>query len=205
MRPDTAEEPQEVDDAARLRRGRRATAVVVGVLVLVVGVVALLGGFERRKDLVTPVAVGSVITTGPYEVALASATLQHQTSRDDWVVVVTGTARTTGDTSIAPRTGDNGFVYAKDVRTGEAQPIDSSAIGQASVFDNVDNLAPGLPPVAWLLTFRFERDPGDDVRLAVFQQEYTTPYLFSDEKGWVTTADASTMTMPLERLPEARY
>jgi hypothetical protein len=200
-----AEEEARAKAAARLRRGRIATAVVVGVLVLVVGVVALLGGFERRKDLVTRVEVGSVITTGPYEVTLASGTVQHTTSQDEWDVVVTGTARTTGDTSIAPRTGNNAFVYAKDVRSGEAQPLYYSRIGQTSGIENLDTLTPGLPPVPWALTFRFKADPGDDILLAVFQQEYTTPYIFGDEKGWVPTADASTMTMPLERLADSRY
>lgn len=202
---EAAEEQERAEAAARLRRGRIATAVVVGVLVLAVGVVALLGGFERRQDLITRVPAGSVITTGPYEVTLASATVQHTTSQDEWDVVVTGTARTTGDTSIAPSTGNNAFVYAKDVRSGEAQPLDASRIGQASSFENVDNLTPGLPPVPWQLTFTFQQDPGDDILLAVFQQEYTTLYIFGDEMGWRATADASTMTMPLERLAETKY
>ena len=197
---------READEArARLRRGRTITALVAGVLVVVVAVVALLGGFERRTDLITPVAVGSVITTGPYEISLTSATLQHRTSEDTWDVVARGTARTTGTTSIAPGTGNNGFLYAKDLGTGESQAVRSVGIGDGSGFNRIANLTPGLPAVPVTLTFRFAVEPGDSILLAVFQQEYTTPYLFSDELGWRATAEASTMTVPLERLPDAEY
>lgn len=198
-------EREAAEARARLRRGRLITAAVAAGLVVVVGVVALLGGFERRTDLITPVAVGSVITTGPYEITLTSATLQHTTSQDEWEVVAHGTARTTGTTSIAPATGDNGFFYAKDLGTGEAQPLASVALGESSSYEHLDNLTPGLPAVPMTLTFRFEGQPGDSIVLAVFQQEYTTPYLFSDELGWRATSAASTMTVPLERLPDTKY
>ncbi len=189
----------------RLRRGRLVTATAAAVLVAAVGVVALLGGFTRRTDLITPVAVGSVITTGPYEITLTSATLQHTTSRDEWDVVAHGTARTTGTTSIAPSTGVDGFFYAKDPATGEAQPLRTVDLGESTSYEHLDNLTPGLPAVPLTLTFRFARQPGESVVLAVFGQEHTTPYLFSDELGWRPTSAASTMTVPLERLPDREY
>lgn len=189
----------------RLRRGRLVTAVVAGVVVVVVGVVALLGGFERRTDLLVPVAVGSVISTGPYEVTLASATLQHRTSGDEWVVVASGTARTTGDTSIDPPSGDAGFVYARSTASGEVQASSSIALGDAADGGSRNSLTPGLPAVPWSVSFRFTASPGDHVLLAVFDQEYTTPYLFSDEEGWRSTSKASTFTLPLEKLPDSEY
>lgn len=197
---------READEArARLRRGRMITAGVAAVLVVVVAVVALLGGFERRTDLITPVAVGSVITTGPYEITLTSATVQHRSSEDTWDVVARGTARTTGTTSIAPGTGDNGFLYAKDLGTGESQAVRSVDLGESTSYEHLEYLTPGLPAVPVALTFRFTAQPGGSILLAVFQQEYTTPYLFSDELGWRATAEASTMTLPLERLPDTEY
>lgn len=200
-----AEERARAETAARLRRGRTVTAVVVGALVVVVGVVALLGGFGRRTDLLTPVAAGSLISTGPYEVTLEHATVQHRTSDDQWEVVVTGTARTTGSTSIAPDTGDDGFVFARDAAGGEVQSVDSVALGDTDAISKPDNLTPGLLPVPWSLKFEFARQPSGSLFVAVFDQEYTTPYLFSDEMGWRATRKASTFTLPLEKLADTEY
>lgn len=196
---------EQTEARVRLRRGRLATAIVAGVLVVLVGVVALLGGFERRTDLLSPVDVGSVISTGPYEVTFASATVQHRTSSDQWVVVASGTARTTGDISINPPTGDSGFLFARDVAGGEVQASDSIALGDSADYQSQNSLTPGLPPVPWAVTFRFTTSPGDSLFVAVFDQEYTTPYLFSDEEGWRSTRKASTLTLPLEKLPDREY
>ena len=108
-----AEERAREDARLRLRRGRLVTAVVAASLVLVVAVVALLGGFRERTDLLTRVPAGSLITSGPYEVTLTKATVQHRTSSNEWVVAASGAARTTGATSIRPPTGDTGFVFAR--------------------------------------------------------------------------------------------
>ena len=200
-----AEERARAEARLRLRRGRLATAIVAGTLVVLVGVVALLGGFERRTDLLTPVDPGTVITTGPYEVSLASATLQHRTTSDEWVAVVSGTALTTGDTSIRPPIGSSGFLYARSAAGGEAQPASSIALGDPDSFQSPGNLTPGLPAVPWTVTFRFPTSPGDRLLVAVFDQEFTTPYLFSDEEGWRATRKASTMILPLQQLPESKY
>lgn len=202
---DEREADERVEARLRLGRGRLVTAVVVGTLVLLVGVVALLGGFRQRTDLLTPVVTGSVVATGPYEVTIATATVQHRTSSAEWVVVASGTARTTGATSIDPPSGDSGFVFARAATGGEVQPSSSITLGDTGGFRGRDTLTPGLPPVPWSLTFRFTAAPGDALFLAVFDQEYTTPYILSDEQGWRSTRRASTMTLPLERLPDADY
>ncbi len=208
-RPDTA--GPDTDRAReqarlRLRRGRLVTAVVAAVLAVVVGIVALLGGFRARTDLFRRVAPGSVIAAGPYEVTLATATSQHHTSDDTWTVVVSGTARTTGTTSIAPGTGDAGFVYARDAAGGKTQATYSVELGaDPTAYPQPDNLTPGLPPAPWSVTFRFPSPPGDSVLVAVFDQEYTTPYLFDDEEGWRPTNQASTMTLPLQPLPDVEF
>lgn len=201
----------EVDERAgaearlRLRRGRVATAMVAGALVVLVGAVALLGGFERRTDLLTPVTAGSVIVTGPYEVTLATATVQRRTSSAEWDVVATGTARTTGTTSIDPPSGDSGFVFARPAAGRETQSSRTITLGDASATEQQDALTPGLPPVPWSVSFRFTSPPGDTVLVAVLGQEYTTPYLFSSEEGWRPTNQASTTTLPLRQLPDTKY
>jgi hypothetical protein len=190
---------------ARLRRGRLVVAIVAGALVVVVGAVALLGGFRARTDLLTPVAVGSVIATGSLEVTLDHATVQRVTSSGQFRVVASGTARTTGTTSIDPDTGDLGFLFARSTSTTEVQASDSVTLGATDVLESVRYLTPGLAPVPWSVTFNFAKDPGATVFLAVFGQQYTTPYIFGNEKGWQTTATASTMTLPLEHGPELAY
>jgi hypothetical protein len=188
----------------RLRRGRLVTGVVAAALALVVGVVALLGGFRERTDRLVAVPIGSTITTGPYEVTVARATVQHRTSSAQWEVVASGTARTTGTTSIDPPVGESGFLYARGAG-GEVQASTGIALGDSTGSQTQDTLTPGLPPVPWAVTFRFTSDPGNTVVVAVFDQEYTTPYLFSDEKSWRSTGDASTMTVPLEPLADTDY
>lgn len=197
-----AEERAREEARLRLRRGRLVTAVVAASLVLVVAVVALLGGFRQRTDLLTRVPAGSLVRTGPYEVTLARATVQHRLDAGEWDVVASGTARTTGATSIRPPTGGSGFVFARGAAGGEVQETRSITLGDPVGLESQDTLTPGLPPVPWSVTFRFTADPGDELLLAVYDQELTTRYLFSDEKSWVTGTKASTMTFPLEQLPD---
>ncbi|GAA3566718.1 hypothetical protein GCM10022197_23410 [Microlunatus spumicola] len=199
-----ADEQAREEARLRLRRGRLVTAVVAGALALVVGVVALLGGFRERTDRLVAVPTGSTIATGPYEVTVARATVQHRTSSAQWEVVASGTVRTTGTTSIDPPVGDAGFLYARG-EGGEVQASTRITLGDSTASQTQDTLTPGLPPVPWAVTFRFTADPGNRVFVAVFDQEYTTPYLFSDEKSWRSTSDASTMTVALEPLPDADY
>lgn len=202
---------QEADERARaeallrLRRGRLATAIVAGTLVVLVGVVALLGGFRPRTDQLTRVAVGSVITTGPYEVTLDKATVHRTTETHTWEVDATGTARTTGATAIDPGTGSSGFVYAKDAAGGPVQPSQAITLGETDAVPHLENLTPGLPPVPWSVSFTFPQDPGGTVVLAVYEQEYTTPYIFSDELGWRPTRSASVLTLPLEKAPDTAF
>ena len=54
----------------------------------------------------------------------------------------------------------------------------------------------------WSVSFRYDAAPGDELLLAVDDQEYTTAYLFGDDKSWVNTNRASTMVLPLEPLPD---
>ena len=200
-----AVEQERAEALARLRRGRLVAAVALGVVAALVGVVALLGGFARRTDLLTPVAAGSVVVTGPYAVTFDRATVQHITSSGVYKVVATGTARTTGTTSINPSGDADEFLGAKSPSTSEAQAATSLALGADGPLSGVGSLTPGLPPVPWSATFTFAAPPGDTLLLAVFDLEYTTPYILSDELGWQATEKASTMMLPLERQPDQEY
>jgi hypothetical protein len=72
------------------------------------------GGFGYRRDLFTAVEPGALVRSGPFELTLTEATVQHKTSSDDYEVTVLGTARTTGDESISPAVGSGGFVFDTD-------------------------------------------------------------------------------------------
>ena len=52
------------------------SALVAAVLVALVLPTWVLGGFERRTDLLRPTAVGTLVTTGPYELRFTRATAQ---------------------------------------------------------------------------------------------------------------------------------
>jgi hypothetical protein len=198
-----AQEQAWLEARLRLRRGRIITAAVAAGLVLVLGLVALLGGFKARKDLFVPVAVGSVITTGPFEVTIEKATVRHSSFQNGWLVEVSGTARTTGDDSIAPETGSSGFVYARSTSTREVQASKSFSLGTGDIITRLHVLAPGLPAVPWTLDFTFAQAPGAELLVVVFEQEYTTPWIFGREMGWRPGRHGSTMTIPLEQLPDA--
>ncbi|SEP80753.1 hypothetical protein [Microlunatus flavus] len=193
---------EEQAEAELLRRGRLLTAVVALVVVALVAAVALLGGFERRQDAITPVPVGSAIETGPYVVTVERATARRSSFDDGWRVEVTGTARTTGTESIRPGSGGSAFVYARSVATREVQEYQSATVGAGGALSDVSVLTPGLPPVPWTMSFTFAQPPGDALLVVVFEQEYTTPYIFGDEKAWRPGRDASTMTLPVEQLKD---
>jgi len=100
--------------------------------------------------------------------------------------------------------GNGTAVTSMMVYTLRRTAVLATALGDTSTASQTqDALTPGLPPVPWAVTFRFTSDPGNSVLVVVFDQELTTPYLFSDERSWRSTSDASTMTVPLEPLPDA--
>ena len=131
--------------------------------------------------------------------------MQHRTDADEWQVVASGTARTTGSTSIDPPSGDSGFLFARSAAGGEVRSSRSITLGDPVGIESQDTLTPGLPPVPWSVSFRYAVDPGAELLLAVYDQEYKNAYLFGDEKSWVNTDQASTMVLPLERLPDTKY
>ena len=90
----------------RTGSGRRVSPYLVVTLavVLVVAGVWLVGGFEKRTDLLTPVSPGATVMTGPYEIVLTEATARRTTGLDDkpvWELTALGTARVVGEESLS--------------------------------------------------------------------------------------------------------
>ena len=193
------------EERLRARRGRTLTVLAAVVVLGLLGTVWAAGGFERRRDLFTAVEPGTVLRSGPYELTLTGATVQHTTSSDVYDVVVAGTARTTGDESISPAIGSSGFVFASDPATGAVQPTSSFDIGTTESYFGPDSLTPGLPAVPVAVSFRFPAAPQGRLRVVVFEQEYTNAYVLSDEKAWRNTREGYALTLDVRPLPDKKY
>jgi hypothetical protein len=180
-------------------------AAVAAALGVVVGVVALLGGFAEREGTLTPVAPGTPIRSGPFELTLTRATVQHKTSNATWKVRVAGTIASTGDKSLVPATDESGFLFAKASGTNKTSSAESAELGDPDAIASRSLVSPHLPPAPWTVEFTFTAEPGAEVMVGVFEQKFTTEYLFSDEKSWQTDRDASTVVLPLEQLPDEKY
>ena len=90
---------------SRVRRGLVYGGTLLS-LGLVVGLLYLAGGFEKRTDLLEQVPPGALIVSGSYEFRFTEATAQPETDTDGkpegWEVVVVGQDRTPGDETMAP-------------------------------------------------------------------------------------------------------
>lgn len=200
-------------DPVRLSRVRRvlAYAGVPLALALLVGVVQLAGGFERRTDRFDPVAPGASVVTGPYELSFSEATVQPREDsngrRTEWELTVLGQARLTGDEAMAPTVYGSDSVFAlKDPGSGQTYPPSGADLGDDpagfSVHDR-EELTPGLPPIGYRLSFDLPPDfrPPPRVRLAVDEVVYEATYLVSDEKAWDGTGSGWVLDLPVRVLP----
>ena len=186
-----------------------AWALVSAALVAVVALIWALDGFERRTDLIRPTAVGSLVSTGPYELRFTTATAQQRTTYDDqvvWRVTAVGEGRTTGDFTIAPDyLGDDGMFVAKDPVSGLVTTPESQSFRPGG-FVSSNAFTPGLP----LQPFRVEFElpgtyrPGPTISFVVFDLEFRDNSLLGDqEPQWRNADEASRFELPVEVLPPA--
>ena len=210
VNPDWAAPAGEPVHPSRIRRGLVYGGALLS-LALVVGLLYIAGGFEKRTDLLEPVEPGALIVTGPYELTFTEATAQPETDTDGrvegWEVIAIGRARNTGDETMAPSVfGNDGVFVVKDPAgelTAEANSADfGSGPGGFSVFDR-QHLAPGLPPIDYRVTFKLppEYQPGAAITLGVAELVYEDPYLTTDEKTWDNGLFGFRVDLPLRTLP----
>jgi hypothetical protein len=191
-------------------RARRAWPwfLSIGVAVaLVVGLVWAAGGFAYRDDLATTIQPGERFTNGPYEFTFSTATIQKTKDYKDqqiWSVVVIGTGRTTGDTSISP---DRDLFVVKDAGSGSYQEkTERQEFGAERTGGNGSLFTPGLPAIPYRLVYQFPVsafEPGSTVIFVSWQLEWRdTSLLQVGDYRWASTHDYFRLDLPLKRLPD---
>lgn len=176
-------------------------------VLLLLGVVWALGGFRSRQDLFTATTPGTTFTSGPYELSFSSATVQYSSGRKTYAVIAIGTGRTTGDETISPATGSDAFAFAQDLTSREVQPVDAYSYGDSTdIILRAHGFTPGLVPVRFTAKFEFTAQPGDTLRLVVFDQEFGDKSVFGDQDpAWNPVTTGHDLRLPLQRLPDRKY
>jgi hypothetical protein len=177
---------------SRVRRGLVYGGALLS-LVLVVGLLYLAGGFEKRTDLLEPVAPGTLIVSGPFELRFTEATAQPQPEADgkirEWKIIAIGTARNTGEETMAPTIyGSNAMFVLEDPATDRIAEPTRATIGDSAgrLSNNRSDLGPGLPETSYRLEFSMppEYTPGGTVSLGIAELVFEDPYLVTNEKTW---------------------
>lgn len=180
-------------------------AGLVGVFI----VVWALGGFAQRTNALGRVPVGTLLSTGPYELRFTGATAQQHTDyqgKVSWRVAAVGEGRTTGDVTIVPDYfGDDGMFAAKDQASGEVQLPESQSFRPGG-FVRSAAFTPGLPLQPFVVQFEFTRAfvPGDTVTFAVFDLEFRDNSLLGDQDPqWRSADTGNRLELPLTVLEPA--
>ena len=187
--------------------------LIVGALLLIVGLVWGLGGFERRKDLLKTTPPGTMIATGPYEFAFSGVTAQRRQDFDKrwyWEVRAVGSGRTTGNESIAPNLDpDYGMFVSRDDTTAQTQSASSLMIGTSqSILNNASDFTPGLPATDFQVVFKYTDTykPGETLRFIASILEFRDASLTGQgEKEWRNTNYAYQFYLPVNVLPDQTY
>ena len=180
------------------------------------GLIAVLGGFERRSVTAISVPPGTEIDARNLVFRLDSATVQFLTKTSDkpWKVVVSGSIRNPNDETLAPITGSYGNLIALADRavpdvTGDYYP----RFGPL----NPELSSPGrrvVPPTDhwWPLTvtYGFQEFPeADTFEVVVVPMEFTANAVLglNDTPNWnVDSYELPTsVVLPLTRIPDGDY
>lgn len=191
-----------------LRRGLRFWPWLA--LVVIIGLVLGLGGFDRRTDNLTAAELGAEIDSHNLVFTITSATLQkvpNFSSKDEWKIEAAGTVRNPNDDALYPILGPTGNFAVHDRATGLTADPDSVLIGDSR---NRQLVPPGNTSLPMRLTFTLPEEyvPQERIELAIAPMEYTDNAVLGlggGQRAWNVDSYApmSLLKVPLTRLPDA--
>lgn len=199
------------------RHSPKAWLIPALAVVLVVGLVAALGGFDRRQVRWLTAEPGAEVDAGNLVFALESATVQFLAKATDqpWEVVVSGTVRNPHDRTLRPLTGPYGNLAGIDRAASPVVVAEewTPGLGPSSPdtsYNRRQVVPPDDRPVRFTATFRFaEVASTDTFEVGVTPMEYTANTILglNDEKQWNPDSFAlpTSVTVPLTRLPDGDY
>lgn len=181
-----------------------ALIAALAAVALVAGVY-LAGGFAQRNDWIVR-SPGEEVDAGNLVFTVVSATAQRDEGPADrpWTVRVAGTVRNPHEQTLAPITGDQGNLFARDHRGGTVATLRSVQLGDTSSRGVVP---PDDRPVDLVAEFDFAQfEPGTTLDVAVGRMEFTDNAVLGlggGAKTWNTDSAAllQMVTVPLTVLP----
>jgi hypothetical protein len=198
-----------------VKRSVKGWLIAALAVAAVLGLIAGLGGFERRQVRWVTAEPGAEIDAGNLVFTFDSATVQFlaKTSSKPWRVAVSGTVRNPHDRTIQPITGNRGNLSGIDPGGSPAVVDWVAMLGPVqpdSTYSRRQVVPPDNRPVEFTATFRFDEfPPAETFDVGVTPMEYTVIAILGihDQKEW--NPDSFTLptrvTVPLTRLPDADY
>ncbi len=192
------------DHRRRLSAGL-LTGLIAAAVVLIVAVVWAVGGFEKRRDLLTEISPGTTITTGPYTFTFTEVTAQRTidvSDRIQWEVIALGTGESNDTETGAPDYGDSGSFVSRDVASREVQVPKGIRFSDGEVRHN---FTPGLAPVPFSVSFNYPESyqPQATLQFVVFDLEkYDNALLGEGDEEWHSAGKGYSMNLPIRILPD---
>ncbi|MFX4271604.1 hypothetical protein ACQBAR_00080 [Propionibacteriaceae bacterium Y1685] len=187
----------------RLRGWQRVVLIggPVLLLVLLLSLVGLLGGFEERRDHNIDVRPGDLIETGPVQLTFDSAETWQTLDYDDkpvgWTVLITGMGRNVGT-----ETARASVLFAcADPKSSDDNDEIRVRLPHLERYASAD-FQPGLPMVPFTIECEFppEWTPGTEIQVGVKRQKYVDldPLGLNGEQGWRPSGGYYAVLMPYE-------
>ena len=178
-------------------------------VLVVVGLVVGLGGFERRTDALRPAALGAEIDSHNLVFTLTGATLQARPGLDgatEWKVEVGGSVRNPNEEALAPVLGPSGNFILHDASSGLTAEPETVTLGVSSRRYLVP---PGNTAMPLTIDFTLPADyaPQEGIEIAVAPMEHTANTVLGLGDGELvwnldSAAAMSLVQLPLTRLPD---
>jgi hypothetical protein len=197
---------------ARTLGRKLAHAWPVLAVVVVIGLVFGLGGFNKRSDAFESSGLGQELDCRNLVFTFTGATVRHVASQyagDHWEVVALGSVRNPNEEALSVPTGDYGQFAFKDEASKQVVVPDGSTPMLLGDDSHRAYVPPGIGAISIAVPVDFDNSyqPGSEILLAVVKMEYTDNAVLGLSGGqaeWNTDSLASTylVHLPLTRLED---